>query len=65
MDEQKIAEVRKALGVGRSVADEILRLSGGDVALAVSSSRESPGLDQCKALIIDRRFKRLEGKLED
>ena len=53
-------ELSDRLGVGIGVANELMVLSGGDIDLAEKCSRESGGLDQCKALIIDRRFKRLE-----
>ena len=60
----KIKELRKRLGVGMSVAHELLVLSGGDVDLAEKCSRESPGLDQCKAAIINERFRRLEDECD-
>lgn len=53
-------ELSRRIGVGIGVASELLVLSGGDIDLAERCSREAGGLDQCKALIIDRRFKRLE-----
>ena len=56
----KVDELRERIGVGRSVATELLVLSGGDVDMAVKASSESRGLDQCKSAIIDARFKRLE-----
>jgi hypothetical protein len=56
----QIKRLRDKIGVGASVAHELLVLSGCDVELAAQCSRESKGLDQCKALIIDRRFRRLE-----
>lgn len=63
--EDKVKKLQAELDVSYSVADELLRLSGGDMSLAISTSRESQGLNQCKANIIDRRFKRLEKKLDD
>lgn len=59
---QQIDEVKYRIGVGTTVAKELLVLSGGDVELVVDSSLKSPGLDQCKARIIDERFKRIENK---
>lgn len=59
-----IKELRKRLGIGMSVAHELLVLSGGDVDLAEKCSRESPGLDQCKAAIINERFRRLEDECD-
>ena len=53
-------ELRDRIGVGASVASELLVLAGGDVDMAEQCSNESEGLDQCKAAIIDRRFKRFE-----
>ena len=55
-----VKDLRDRIGVGVGVAEELLVLSGGDVDLAEKASRESDGLDQCKAKIIDRRFRRLE-----
>ncbi len=55
-----VKELRDRIGVGTSVASELLVLSGGDVDLAVEESRKADGLDQCKAGIIDARFRRLE-----
>lgn len=57
---RKLKELRDRIGVGTCVAHELLVLSGGDVDLAESASRSSNGLDQCKAKIIDERFRRLE-----
>lgn len=59
-----VKELRKRLGVGMSVAHELLVLSGGDVDLAEKCSRKSPGLDQCKAAIINERFRRLEDECD-
>lgn len=58
--ENKVRELRERIGVGISVARELLVLSGGDVDLAEKCSREATGLDQCKAAIVDARFRRLE-----
>ena len=55
-----VKDLRERIGVGLSVAHELLVLSGGDVDLAEECSRGSNGLDQCKAAIIDARFRRLE-----
>lgn len=60
MESRKIKLVRDAIGVGQSVADELLILAGGDVDLVIEASRMSPGLDQCKAHIIDMRFAAIE-----
>lgn len=60
MMESKVRELQRRIGVGVSVARELLVLSGGDVDLAEKCSRASVGLDQCKAAIINERFKRLE-----
>lgn len=57
-----VKELRDRIGVGISVAKELLVLSGGDVDLAEECSNKSEGLDQCKAAIIDERFKRIENK---
>lgn len=57
---EKVKELRNRIGVGNCVANELLVLSGGDVDLAERASKASSGLDQCKAAIIDERFRRLE-----
>lgn len=59
-NQPQIRELRQRLGVGATVAAELLTLAGGDLDLAEHASKTSPGLDQCKAKIIDERFKRLE-----
>jgi translation elongation factor EF-Ts len=59
-ESRAVKELRDRIGVGTSVANELLVLSGGDIDLAEHASRESAGLDQCKAKIIDCRFKRIE-----
>ena len=58
--QQKMKELRSRIGVGQSVAAELLTLSGDDVDMAAEASLASVGLDQCKAAIIDKRFKQLE-----
>lgn len=63
IDKQLIEELKTLIGVGTSVAEELLILSGGDVSLAATASKESRGLDQCKANIIDRRVSAIEDKL--
>ena len=60
---RSIRELKKRIGVGTSVAEELLILSGGDVDMAEEASLESAGLDQCKANIIDKRFKQIEDVL--
>lgn len=60
---RKVKELRDRIGVGAGVARELLVLSGGDVELAAATSIESKGLDQCKASIINKRFKRIEEKI--
>lgn len=59
-----VKELQLRLGVGPSVAAELLVLSGGDMDLAESMSKSSTGLDQCKAAIIDARFRKLEGEIQ-
>ena len=58
------AYVRQELGIGNSVADELLILSGGDPHIVIECSRESHGLDQCKAKVIDRRIRAIEDKFD-
>lgn len=57
---QSIKELRRRIGVGAGVAEELLVLSGGDVDMATEASVEAAGLDQCKAHIINERFRRIE-----
>lgn len=61
---RKVKELRQRIGVGNNVANELLILSGGDVDLATYASADADGLDQCKALIIDRRFKQIEERMK-
>lgn len=63
MADNKVKEVRRRIGVGNGVASELLVLAGGDVELVVSASKKSGGLDQCKAAIIDGRFRTIEEEL--
>lgn len=57
---EKVKDLKSRLNVGSSVANELLVLSGGDMDMAEAASKESIGLDQCKARIIDARFRKLE-----
>lgn len=56
--------VREALGIGNSVADELLTLSGCDPEMVIACSRTSNGLDQCKAKIINERIGKIEAELD-
>lgn len=59
MEERKtIYEVSERLDVSVSVARELTLLGGGDVELIVECSNASRGLDECKARIIDARFRK-------
>ena len=60
----EVKELRNRISVSQSVASELLVLSGGDVDLAEKCSRKSNGLDQCKAAIIDARFRKLEDECD-
>lgn len=60
-----VQELRERIGVGASVAHELLVLAGGDIDLATKCSKEAEGLDQCKAAIIDCRFKRIEDERDE
>lgn len=60
MNVNNIKQVKEILGVGNSVAKELLTLSGDDPDLVCDMSLISPGLDQSKANIINARFRRLE-----
>lgn len=64
VDNEMIRDLKERIGVGNSVASELLTLSGGNVKLAETASLESGGLDQCKAAIIDKRFKAIEEKIK-
>lgn len=61
-DIDKVNDLRARINVGSNVANELLVLAGGDVDLAECASKASKGLDQCKAAIIDARFRRLENE---
>lgn len=54
--EEQVNYVSATLGITRQLAKELCILAGGDVDLVVECSRESNGLDHCKANIIDRRI---------
>ena len=58
-----VKELRDRIEIGNSVANELLVLSGGNVDLAEKCSKESKGLDQCKAAIINERFKNIERRI--
>lgn len=60
MWKEKVNELMERLGVGWSVANELLILTGGDIDMAEEASRKSFGLDQAKANAIDARFRKLE-----
>lgn len=60
VSKRKIADLRNRIGVGHSVAEELLILSGEDIELAEEASKASRGLDQCKAYIINTRLSELE-----
>lgn len=53
-------ELAEDLSVGVSVAAELRTLAGGDSEAATAASKASVGLNQCKARIIDDRFRKLE-----
>jgi hypothetical protein len=55
-------KIKKLSGrsIGHNVLKELLVLAGGDTELVIDASINTPGLDQCKACIIDRRFGKLE-----
>lgn len=66
MDEVgELKKIRDALGCGHQVASELLLLSGGDAELAIECSIASGSLAQCKAMIIDERFRNLEEADDD
>lgn len=60
--QKAIREVKDALGISASVANDLLILAGGDVDLVIESSEKSLGLGQAKAEIVNARFKRIEDK---
>ena len=57
--------VRETLGIGNSVADELLTLSGCDPEMVIRCSQASNGLDQCKAKIINERITKIEVALDE
>jgi len=58
-----INDLRKRIDVSSSVAYELLILAGGDVDLAEEASKNSKGLSQCKAYILDARLRAIEDEL--
>lgn len=56
----QVVELRRRIGVGNSVAIELLTLAGGDIDLAEKGSKMSQGLDQAKAAILNERISRIE-----
>lgn len=57
---ENVKELQDEINVGMSVAKELLILSGNNVDLAQQASLMSSNLSECKARIIDMRFKLLE-----
>lgn len=57
---KQVRELSERLGVSIGVCKELLLLSGGDMDLAERCSLREQGLNQCKARIINERFKKLE-----
>lgn len=60
MKTKDIRMVCDMIHVGEQVATILLTLAGGDVNLVIESSQQANGLDQCKANIINKRFKEVE-----
>ena len=60
---QAVQELKQRLNISESVASELLILAGDDVDLAEDCSRKSTGLNECKARIINERFRQLEDEL--
>lgn len=63
--EEEISKVKKGvkLDISDGVASELLTLSN-NVDLAIEASNASRGIDQCKAYIINKRFKRIEKEMK-
>lgn len=62
---RKVNQLRDRIGVGNSVATELLILGGEDIELVVEASIQSDGLDHCKARVIDERLRRIEDDLAE
>lgn len=62
---RKVKELRDKIGVGNSVATELLILGDEDIDLIVEASVQSDGLDHCKARVIDERLRRIEDDLAE
>lgn len=62
---EKINELCSRIHIGRGVAHELLMLGGGDVDMVEACSKAAKGLDQCKALVINERFSRIEADLDE
>lgn len=56
-------ELGKKLGISPGVAHQLLLLSGGDPTLVEQASRQSRGLGECQARIIDSRIGAIEDDL--
>ena len=61
----KVSDLMDRIHVGENVASILLTLSGGDVDMVEYASVNARGLDQCKAAIIDARFRLIEEDLYD
>lgn len=65
LSNRKVNQLRDRIGVGNSVATELLILGGEDIELVVEASIQSDGLDHCKARVIDERLRRIENDLAE
>ena len=66
VSEDAVEELRKDLcaivprGVGTGVCRELLILADGDAKLVIKCSLVSRGINECKARIVDERFKSIQ-----
>lgn len=56
--ENQVASVSEELGITKHLAKELLIIAGGDTDMVIKCSRASDGLDQCRARILDARFRK-------
>ena len=63
--EEKVRDLCDRIHVGHGVAHELLVLGGGDIDMVEACSKAAKGLDQCKALVLNERFSRIEADLDE
>lgn len=62
--EDVVLRVCDKLDITHQLAKELLILANGDESLVVECSRSAINVPECKALIIDKRLKRIEDRVQ-